>query len=145
MAELQSRLGPDPLRPDTNLQDALQALARQARPIGAALLDQTVVAGIGNVFRSEALHAVGIAPRRLADAMTESELRALWTALQHMMSLAVEEGRIITVDGPNRLNLPESEARRVYKQQRCLDCGAPVVTDQVGGRTAYHCPVEQPS
>jgi endonuclease-8 len=145
VAALLLPLGPDPLRSDVNLEDALQALGSATGPIGAVLLDQTVVAGIGNVFRAEALHAVGVAPRRQAGTMTESELRALWTVLQQMMSRAVEEGRIITVDGPNRLTLPESEARRVYKQERCRDCGAPVVIDQVGGRTAYHCPIEQPS
>jgi endonuclease-8 len=145
VAALLSRLGPDPLRPDANLREALQAWSRAAGAIGAVLLDQAVVAGIGNVFRSEALHAVGIAPRRRAGALTERELLALWRVLQQMMSQAVEDGRIVTVDGPDRLNLPETEARKVYKQERCRDCGAPVVTDQVGGRTAYHCPVEQPS
>lgn len=145
VAALLSRLGPDPLRPEVSSEDALQALGDAAGPIGAVLLDQSVVAGVGNVFRSEALHAVGVAPRRQARAMTEPELRALWTVLQQMMFRAVEDGRIITVDGPDRLDLPESETRKVYKQERCRDCGAPVVTDRVGGRTSYHCPVEQPS
>jgi endonuclease-8 len=142
---LLSRLGPDPLRPDVKVDDALQALGSAAGAIGAVLLDQTVVAGIGNVFRAEALHAVGVAPRRQAAAMTTSELQDLWTVLQQMMSRAVEDGRIITVDAPNRLSVPEREARKVYKQDHCRDCGAPVVTDQVGGRTSYHCPVEQPA
>jgi endonuclease-8 len=62
-----------------------------------------------------------------------------------MMAQAVEDGRIVTVDAPDRLALPEAEARRVYQQQHCRDCGAPVVVSDVGGRTAYHCPVEQPS
>ena len=44
---------------------------------------------------------------------------------------------------PSQLFLPESESRRVYKQDRCHDCGAPVTESTVGGRTAYHCPVEQ--
>lgn len=49
-----------------------------------------------------------------------------------------------TVEGPARLAVPESEARKVYKQQSCRDCDAPVTTSAVGGRAAYHCPVEQP-
>lgn len=142
---LVSRLGPDPLRPDADVTAALHALRCSRGPIGAVLLDQAVVAGVGNVFRSEALHAVGVAPTRPAGAMTESELGALWAVLQEMMSRAVHDGRIITVDGPDRLSLPESDARKVYKQERCRDCGAPVVTSEVGSRTAYHCPVEQPS
>jgi endonuclease-8 len=142
---LRSRLGPDPLRDDADVASALRGLHCARGPIGAVLLDQSVVAGVGNVFRSEALHAVGVAPARPAKAMTESDLSGLWDVLQHMMSRAVEDGRIITVDGPDRLSLPESEARKVYKRERCRDCGAPVVTSEVGSRTAYHCPVEQPS
>jgi endonuclease-8 len=60
-----------------------------------------------------------------------------------MTSQAVEDGRIVTVDTPDRLALPDSEARRVYKQERCRDCGAPVTVSTVGGRTAYFCPAEQ--
>jgi endonuclease-8 len=59
------------------------------------------------------------------------------------MSQAVDDGRIITVDAADRLSVPESESRRVYKQEHCRDCGAPVTVGTVGGRTAYFCPVEQ--
>lgn len=142
---LVSTLGPDPLRPDADVERALSNLARVGGPIGAALLDQGLVAGVGNVFRSEALHAVGIAPGRRARDLTRQELARLWTVLRRMMAQAVDDGRIVTVAGPDRLTLPETEARKVYKQERCRDCGAPVVTSQVGGRTAYHCPVDQPS
>jgi endonuclease-8 len=144
VAALLSRLGPDPLRSDVEVEAALDALSSATGPIGAVVLDQSVVAGVGNVFRAEALHAVGIAPRRRADALTRDELRSLWAVLQQMMSRAVEDGKIVTVEGPDRLTVPESEARKVYRQERCRDCGAPVVTGQVGGRTAYHCPVDQP-
>jgi endonuclease-8 len=60
-----------------------------------------------------------------------------------MMGQAVEDGRIITVDVLDRLSLPESQSRRVYKQEHCRDCGAPVTISTVGGRKAYFCPVEQ--
>ena len=123
---------------------ALTALATARGPIGAAVLDQRLVAGVGNVFRNEALHAVGVAPARRARELTEQGLTRLWTVLRRMMEQAVGDGRIITVERPDRLTVPESEARKVYKQQRCRDCGAAVVTTRVGGRTAYHCPVEQP-
>jgi endonuclease-8 len=73
-----------------------------------------------------------------------SVLEELWAELQRMMTQAVQDGRIITVDVPDRLAVPEAESRRVYKQERCRDCGAPVVVGSVGGRTSYHCPVEQP-
>ena len=143
MRRVVSGLGPDPLRPDADLPAAVAALGADPRPIGAVLLDQAVVAGVGNVFRNEALHALGIHPSRAAGSMSEAELTELWQVLQRMMAQAVEDGRIITVDAPNRLAVPEAESRRVYKQEHCRDCGAPVAVSKVGGRTAYHCPVEQ--
>ena len=143
MRRVVSGLGPDPLRPDADMATAVAALGGDARPIGAVLLDQAVVAGVGNVFRNEALHALGVHPSRSARSMDEPQLTELWQVLQRMMARAVEDGRIITVDAADRLAVPESESRRVYKQASCRDCGSPVTVSKVGGRTAYHCPVEQ--
>ena len=139
-----SRLGPDPLRPDGDAEAAVTAMAADRRPVGAVLLDQAVLAGVGNVFRNEALHELGVDPRTAASALGHGRLTTLWQALQRMMVQAVEDGRIVTVDVPDRLSVPEAEARRVYKQGHCRDCGAPVTVAAVGGRTAYWCPVEQP-
>ena len=136
-------LGPDPLRSDTDVAAALTALSSDQRAIGTALLDQSVLSGVGNVFRNEALHAVGVDPRRSCRSLDGDLLARLWDVLHRMMGQAVEDGRIITVDVPDRLSTPESHSRRVYKQQSCRDCGAPVRTMTVGGRTAYVCPAEQ--
>ena len=141
--DVTSKLGPDPLRPDADAAAAVAAMAGDRRPVGAVLLDQAVLAGVGNVFRNEALHELGIDPRQPARSLGTDGLAALWSALRRMMQRAVEDGRIITVDVPDRLSLPESESRRVYKQELCRDCGAPVTMGTVGGRTAYWCPVEQ--
>jgi endonuclease VIII len=143
MRRVVSGLGPDPLRPDADMGSAVAALGADPRPIGAVLLDQAVVAGVGNVFRNEALLALGVHPSRPAGSMGERELTELWHVLQRMMAQAVEDGRIITVEAADRLAVAESESRRVYKQEHCRDCGAPVSVSKVGGRTAYHCPVEQ--
>ena len=140
---VRERLGPDPLRPDVDADAAITALASDSRPIGTVLLDQTVVAGVGNVFRNEALHAVGVDPGRLSRALSAEELAELWQVLRRMMSRAVDDGRIVTVEAEDRLAVPEAEARKVYKQERCRDCGAPVTVRAVGGRTAYSCPLEQ--
>lgn len=139
-----ARLGPDPLRPDADRDAALAALASPPTAIGALLMDQTVVAGVGNVFRAEALHAVGLHPRTPGRAVGPDRLARLWDVLVAMMTRAVDDGRIVTVDAADRAAVPEAEARRVYKQERCRDCGAGVVAEQLAGRTSYHCPVEQP-
>ena len=141
---LVTRLGPDPLRADADREKAVRSLISSPRPVGAVLLDQAVVAGVGNVFRNEALHEVRVHPATPARDLPRVLGEQLWDVLRRMMSQAVEDGRIVTVDGPDRLSVPESEARHVYKQQRCRDCGAPVEVTEIGGRTAYLCPAEQP-
>ena len=144
-ASLIRRLGPDPLRPDADPLEAQRRIASYPGSVGAALLDQSVIAGVGNVFRAEALHACGIAPTRPARTLSGDDAAALWLVLVAMMSRALEEGRIITVDAADRLSLLEEESRRVYKRGACFDCTTPVQTGAVGGRTAYWCPSCQPS
>ena len=137
-------LGPDPLREDADREAALRAVLASPRPIGAVLLDQAVLAGVGNVFRNEALHELRVHPATPARDLGRDLAEQLWEVLRRMMGQAVEDGRIVTVDGPDRLSVPESESRHVYKQRHCRDCGAPVEVSEIGGRTAYVCPVDQP-
>ena len=124
-----------------------QRLAGDARSIGEVLLDQSVLAGAGNVFRAEVLHACRIHPRRPASSLSAAERSSLWEALRQMMRLAAEEGRILTVPveaGIDRSTLPEAEARYVYKQAQCRHCGTPVEMETIGGRTSYACASCQP-
>jgi endonuclease VIII len=144
---LRDRLGPDPLRSDVDPARFVEALGRDRRALGVTLLDQAVIAGVGNVFRTEALFACRLHPGRTSSSVPADEARALWDTLVAMMRQGVEDGRIITVDvpaGSGRLDVPEDVARRVYKRKRCAECGAEVATWPLGGRVAYACPVQQP-
>jgi formamidopyrimidine-DNA glycosylase len=134
VAALLAGLGPDPLRPDADVARVRAALAVDDRPVGVVLLDQSVVAGVGNVFRAEALHAVGVHPDRPASALDDATFARLWQELVAMMGRAVDEGRIVT---------RPPDGRAVYKQDRCADCGAPVAAYDLQGRTAYACPACQ--
>ena len=141
-------LGPDPLREDADPNRAWTSLQAAPGALGAALLDQSVIAGIGNVFRAEALFACGQHPSRPAASLPRAEFDRLWATVHEMMGRAVTDGRIVTVAPPagrSRTEVPEDEARYVYKQACCRRCGAPVVSWILGGRTAYACPVEQPA
>lgn len=108
-------LGPDPLRQEADRDAAVHAVLASPRPVGVVLLDQSVVAGVGNVFRNEALHEVGVHPATPAHDLTRDQVEQLWDVV-----------------------------RRVYKQEHCRDCGAPVQVIRIGGRTACLCPTEQP-
>ncbi|MEX0791198.1 MAG: DNA-formamidopyrimidine glycosylase family protein [Actinomycetota bacterium] len=144
--KLRSRLGPDPLDPEADPERVWQVLERFSGPIGAALLDQSVIAGVGNVYRAEVLLEAGVHPARPAFEVSREEFDVLWASLRTRMAKGMEDGRIITVDTPegfDRSSLPEAEARYLYKQPNCRRCGAPVEVSTVGGRTAYACPREQ--
>ena len=90
-----------------------------------------MIAGIGNVFRAEALFACGQHPSRPAASLPRAEFDRLWATVRAMMRHGVTDGRIVTVAPPagrSRTEVPEDEARYVYKQACCRRCGAPVAS-----------------
>jgi len=123
------RLGPDPLRGD-DPGPAFERIARSDRTIGELLLDQAVIAGIGNVFRAEVLHRCGVHPSRPGRSLTQAELTCLWETAITRMRRAVRAGRI--------------DGRSVYQQETCRRCGGPVTSWALGARTAYACAACQP-
>jgi endonuclease VIII len=141
------RLGPDPIRPDADRERMWTALQRRRIPIGQALLDQRIVAGVGNVFRAEALFVHGIDPTRPARDLTRDEFEALWATLVVMLRRGVTDGRIITVDpkeiGTTRRKIRRADATYVYKRDDCLRCGTPIRRWDMAGRWAYACPTCQ--
>jgi endonuclease-8 len=139
-------LGVDPLSRDPDEERAWKAVTSHAGPIGAALLDQSVVAGVGNVLRAESLFRAGIHPSRPASGVDRAEFDRLWTSLVDLMRQAVDDGRIITAPLPaaERATVAESDGRMVYKQSHCRRCATPVESWTMDGRTAYACPNCQP-
>ena len=147
-AAIRLRLGPDPLRRDADPEEAWRRLRRRRISIGAALLDQRILAGVGNVFRAEALFVCGIDPRRPCPAITRADFDAIWTTVEAMLRLGVKDRRIVTVDpkelGVPRSRIPAHSARYVYRRPECLRCGAPVERFMLAARWAYRCPACQP-
>ena len=143
-----ARLGPDPLRRDARPELAIDRLAKSAQPIGQLLLDQRVLAGVGNVYRAEALFVQHIDPRRAGKDCTREELTALWHTSAVMLRQGVKDNRIITIDR-SEFPLPKGPSRRgdttyVYHRDVCLRCASPVQTVELGGRACYYCPTCQP-
>lgn len=149
-AELAARraaLGPDPLRGDADPERVWRGLRERSESIGAALLDQSLVAGVGNVLRAEVLHALGIHPATPARSLDRPTFEALWALLAVTMREARDLGRIVTrvPPGETAAVVPEAQARWIYKQARCRRCGDAVETSRIGGRTAYACATCQPA
>ncbi|MEI7761522.1 MAG: DNA-formamidopyrimidine glycosylase family protein [Thermoleophilia bacterium] len=142
---IRERLGPDPLREDGTAEEFAHRLSRRRIAIGAALLDQRVIAGVGNIFRAEALFVAAINPLRSAASVPLAETTALWKTIRTMMRNGVRLGRIVSRD-PVELGLrsrgaiENANALYVYKLQTCLRCGGTIASAAVGGRSLYWCP-----
>ena len=113
-------------------------------------MDQAVVAGIGNVFRAEALHSERIYPHLPANKLGEERGRALYKRITAQLKDGLKDGIIITIDNPPktaaaRRRLPRREGKNVYKQEQCRTCGNPVAHEQLAGRTLWWCPHDQTS
>ncbi|MBA2530484.1 MAG: Fpg/Nei family DNA glycosylase [Euzebyales bacterium] len=147
---IRARLGPDPLRRGADREAVWAALQRRSAPIGAALMDQSVVAGVGNVFRAEALFACRIDPLLPSRSLDRQRFEVLWATLVRMLREGVRAGRIVTVDPADvgkrsRRALAPDEWRYVYRRagRACRCCGAEVVASTLAARWCYACPVCQ--
>ena len=127
----ESRLGPDALT--VTLGQLRMALGRSTAPLKARLMDQSRLAGVGNLAADEALWRAGLDPRRPANSLEENELRRLQRHLRRTMEDLLDRGGSHTGD-----LIPARAAEGV-----CPKDGAPLVRDRVGGRTTWWCPVHQ--
>lgn len=146
MSAILARLGPDPLRGDADPGLAWARIAKSRRAIGALLMDQSVLAGVGNVYRSELLFRHGIDPYRPGRDVDEAEFLTAWTDLVDLMNLGVRRGRIIVVRSEDDHGAPAYGPRRprtyVYRRtgEPCRLCGAAIRTAEMEGRNLFWCP-----
>ena len=136
VARVTARLGPDPLRPDTDEDDAVRRLLAAGGAVGVAMVDQAVWAGVGNAWRAELLWLERLDPRTPVHRLGEDGARALWRRTAAHLALGRDAGQVVS-------DPSAPDERWVYKRDTCRSCGAPVRVEQLGGRTSYACPVEQ--
>ncbi|GAA3195454.1 Fpg/Nei family DNA glycosylase [Actinocorallia longicatena] len=149
-ALIHARLGPDPLRPGADGDLAWKRISRSRTSIAALLMDQKVLAGVGNVYRAEVLFRHGIDPRLPGTALTELEWKAVWSDLIDLMAEGVRLGRIDTVrpeHTPEAMGRPprdDDHGGEVYVYRRagmpCLVCGSEVRTESLVARNLFWCP-----
>jgi len=142
------KVGPEPLSSDFTANDFIQRLARRPKTnIKAVLLDQSVVAGIGNIYADESLWGAKIHPTRLVSSLTDDEMTLLYTEMRAVMNLAVEKG------GSSNSTYVNAEGKkgsymdfaRVFRREglECPRCGAIIEKSRVAGRGTHVCPVCQ--
>ncbi|HLN77126.1 MAG TPA: DNA-formamidopyrimidine glycosylase family protein [Nocardioidaceae bacterium] len=154
-AAIVARLGPDPLRDDADPAAAWARISRSRVPVGALLMDQSVVAGVGNVYRAEVLFRHRIHPLRPGKTLRRGQFEAIWADLVELMAEGVATGRIDTVRDEH---MPEAMGRAprrddhggevyVYRRhdQACHICGARVRTEVLAARNSFWCPRCQPT
>jgi endonuclease-8 len=148
------RIGPDPLRPDANPDRAWQRIHRSDRAIGDLIMDQEVLAGVGNVYRAEVLFRHRIDPLRPGRTLRRSQWKAVWDDLVDLLHEGVRTGRIDTVrpehtpEAMGRAARKDDHGGEVYVYRRtgqpCHVCGTTIRTKDLKGRNLFWCPRCQP-
>jgi formamidopyrimidine-DNA glycosylase len=142
------KVGPEPLEADFTAEQFAERFTRRSKTsIKAALLDQTVVAGVGNIYADESLWGAKIHPKRLVGTITQDEFALLYTELRAVMNLAIEKG------GSTDKNYVNAEGKRgsymdfarVFRRegQTCPRCGTEIIKFKAAGRGTHICPVCQ--
>jgi len=146
------KLGPDPLVDDGAAAEErfVATVRKKPTPICLLLMDQSVVAGIGNVYRAELLFRARLNPHIPGRDLPEDTVRALWRDWDHLLRVGVETGQMMTMDGLSPEAYDGAMASRadrhwVYHRtgEPCRVCGTPIVMEEIGGRKLYWCPVDQ--
>lgn len=150
-----ARLGPDPLRGDADPGRAWARISGSQRSIASLLMDQAVLAGVGNVYRAEVLFRHRIDPLRPGASLRKRQWDAMWADLVDLMHEGVRRNRIDTVSDehtPEAMGRPprvDDHGGEVYVYRRtsmpCLLCGSTVRTGELVGRNIFWCPQCQPT
>ncbi|MGX8906105.1 Fpg/Nei family DNA glycosylase [Streptomyces netropsis] len=150
---IHDRLGPDPLRSGDDPDKAWRRISRSRTTIAALLMDQKVIAGVGNVYRAEVLFRHGIDPYRPGRDLTRSEWDAIWADLVALMREGVRNNRIDTVrpeHTPEAMGRPprvDDHGGEVYVYRRahlpCHICDGEIRTAELAARNLFWCPICQ--
>lgn len=146
--DFMKKVGPEPLEADFTWQEFAERFKRRARTsIKAAILDQTVVAGVGNIYADESLWGAKIHPKRLVGSIADDEFKQLYIELRLVMNLAIEKG------GSSNRNYINAEGKkgsymdfaRVFRREGlpCPRCGTEIIKFKAAGRGTHVCPVCQ--
>ena len=147
---LEGRIGPNPLDPAAKPKRAYDKIVASRTAIGLQMMDQSIVAGIGNIYRSEALFLSGIDPRDPGPTLTLKTWRAIWKDLARLMLHGADVGRIVTTWPKDRTKAtgPVRRNDRFYVYHRtglpCRRCGTLVCEHELGKRRVFWCPQCQP-
>ena len=138
-----ARLGPEPIHGDLTEAEFDRIVKSRRRPIKSALLDQSFLAGVGNIYADEACFRAGIRPSRWTHRLTGRERRALYSAIQEVLenSIAARGSSIINYVDAFGLRGTNQEKLLVYGRsgEPCIKCGTPLQGTRLAGRGTVYC------
>lgn len=149
-AAVHAKLGPDPLR-DTDGDAAWERIHRSRKSVAALLMDQDVLAGVGNVYRCEVLYRHRINPATPGERLGRASWDLIWADLRRLLPLGVATSRIVTVaDEVEEIETALAKGEDVHLDERtsyvykrtgedCVRCGSIIKAKDVAGRTLYWC------
>ena len=146
--QLLKRLGPDPLNGD-GPERMIAKVCKSRKPIGELLMDQSVAAGVGNIYRAELLFRARLNPFKPGTEVAEKTLRSIWKEAVVLMKAGMVDRRIVTTKASDRPHkkgkVLKEEAHYVYRRQGrpCFVCGTEVLKREMAGRNLFWCPVCQ--
>jgi endonuclease VIII len=143
-AALIARIGPDVLRADADPERAWARIARSRMAIGQLLMDQSVIAGIGNIYRSEILWRQRIHPTTPGASITRDMFDRIWTDAVQLLAIGVERNAIITVDAVKPGHGRYRERVNIFGKTTCPCCAQPITSFELAARRVFACPVCQP-
>ena len=143
--DFMKRVGPEPLEDNFTAQEFAERFKRRSKTgIKAALLDQSVIAGVGNIYADESLWGARINPKRLTGSLSDDDFKNLFDEVRSVMKLSIEKG------GSTNRNYVNAEGKkgsymdfaRVFRREGlpCPRCGTEIIKIKVAGRGTHICP-----
>ncbi len=139
VAKLKGRLGPDVLRDDADPDQAWVKIARSKAPFGGLVMDQAVIAGLGNIYRTEILWRQRIHPETAGKALTRDQFDAFWADSAALLRIGVDQRAIITVDGAKRGHTRYGARTNIFKKPNCPRCGGEIRQFTIAARKVFCC------
>lgn len=143
-AALVSRIGPDVLRADADRERAWARISKSRTSIGQLIMDQSVMAGIGNIYRSEILWRQRIHPEIPGQRLPREAFDRIWADAVALLTLGVKSNAIITVDGARKSKSRYGERVNIFAKDSCPACEGEITAFEIAGRRAFACASCQP-
>ena len=143
LSDILSKLGPEPLSPDFTPEVLAERLDSKGAPIKSVLIDQAVIAGIGNMYADEILYDAKIDPRRAAFSLSLAETERIYKAIKRILPQAITSKGASVQDyfrPSGEEGMEQFNFKVAHQRKATCNCGGPIERIVVRGRGTYYCP-----